>query len=173
MKPVVPDYEYRWTEGSDPKTKEEIESFFRSSAIETLKERVVDIGRRLWERNYVDGNGGNITIRVGDNLVVSTPTLISKGFMTAEDLCLVDFDGKQLAGSRRRSSEVNTHIGIMRRQPKAKSCVHAHPVHATAFAVASVEPPTCMIPEAEVFLGKIGLAKVPNSRDHGECGRGR
>ncbi len=157
--PIVPDQEHGWTRETDPKTKEEIESFFRSQAIETLKERMVDIGRRLWERNYVDGNGGNITIRVGDNLVLSTPTLISKGFMTTEDMCLVDFEGTQLAGSRKRTSEVKTHIGIMRRQPRAKSCVHAHPVHATAFAVASVVPPTCMIPEAEVFLGKIGLAK--------------
>ena len=157
--PIVPDLEHKWTRETDPKTKEEIESFFRSLPIETLKERMVNIGRRLWERNYVDGNGGNITIRVGDNLVLSTPTLISKGFMTTEDLCLVDFEGNQLAGSRKRTSEVKTHIGIMRRQPRAKSCVHAHPVHATAFAVASVAPPTCMIPEAEIFLGKIGLAK--------------
>ena len=96
--PSVPDHEHRWIRESDPQTKEEIESFFRSQAIEALKERMVDIGRRLWERNYVDGNGGNITIRVGDNLVLSTPTLISKGFMTTEDLCLVDFEGNQLAG---------------------------------------------------------------------------
>ena len=172
--PVVPDYEYKWTKGSDPKTGEEMESFFSSSAIETLKERLVDIGRRLWERNYVDGNGGNITIRVGDNLVLCTPTLISKGFMNTEEMCLVDFEGNQLAGSRKRTSEVNTHIGIMRRQSKAKSCVHAHPVHATAFAVASVEPPTCMIPEAEVFLGKIGLAKyrTPGTKENAdEVGR--
>ncbi len=156
--PSIPDYEFRWEAGKDPQTPEAIQAFFTSPEIEVLKRRMVDIGRRMWERDFTDGNGGNLTIRVGDNLVLCTPTLISKGFMTPEDICLVDLDGKQLAGSRKRTSEVMTHIGIMKQQPKAKSCCHAHPPHATAFAVAKVQPPTCLIPEAEVFLGQIGIA---------------
>lgn len=171
VEPMVPDYEFKWKPGSDPKTPEAIQRFYRSPEIEVLKQRIVDIGRRIWEKDYVDGNGGNITIRVGDNLVLCTPTLISKGFMKPDDICLVDFKGNQLAGARKRTSEVNTHIGIMRYQPKAKSCVHAHPPHATAFAVASVEPPTCMIPEAEVFLGKIGISKyeTPGTPENAEA----
>ncbi|AHF89561.1 aldolase [Opitutaceae bacterium TAV5] len=157
--PIVPDYEYKWTPGSDPKTPAEIAAFFASPAIETLKHRIVDIGRRMWEKDYTDGNGGNITVRVGDNLVLCTPTLISKGFMKPEDVALIDMDGKQLAGARKRTSEAMTHLAIMKRQPLCKSCVHAHPPHATAFAVARVQPPTCLIPEADIFLGKIALAK--------------
>ena len=131
---VVPDYEFKWTPGSDPKTAAEVERFFNSPAIQTLKQRICDIGRRIWEKDYVDGNGGNITVRVGDNLVLCTPTLISKGFMAPADVCLIDLDGHQLAGSRKRTSEALTHLGIMKRQPKAKACIHAHPPHATAFA---------------------------------------
>jgi L-fuculose-phosphate aldolase len=157
--PIVPDYEFKWTPGSDPKTPADIERFFNSPAVQALKVKICDIGKRIWDKDYVDGNGGNITVRVGDNLVVCTPTLISKGFMTPADICLIDLDGKQLAGERKRTSEAMTHLGIMKRQPKAKACVHAHPPHATAFAVAGVRPPTCMIPEAEVFLGEIGYAK--------------
>ncbi len=78
--------------------------------------------------------------------------------MNPGDMALIDLDGRQLAGTRKRTSECLTHIAIMKRQPKAKSCCHAHPPNATAFAVAGVRPPTCMIPEAEVFLGEIGLA---------------
>ena len=167
---IVPDYEYKWTPGSDPKTPEAVERFFNSPEIQILKERICDMGRRIWENQFVDGNGGNITIRVGDAMVLCTPTLISKGFMQPSDICLVDFDGNQLAGTRKRTSEVNTHIGIMKRQPKAKACVHAHPPHATAFAVASVVPPTCMIPEAEVFLGQIGFAeyRTPGSAENAQ-----
>ncbi|MDF3128496.1 class II aldolase/adducin family protein [Kiritimatiellaeota bacterium B1221] len=156
--PTVPDYEYKWTPGNEPKTPAEYHAFFHSPEITVLRERMAAIGERIWNKDYVDGNGGNLTIRVGDNMVLCTPTLISKGFMKAEDMCLVDMNGTQLAGTRKRTSEVMTHIGIMKRQPKAKACCHAHPPHATAFAVASVVPPTCMIPEAEVFLGQIGLA---------------
>jgi L-fuculose-phosphate aldolase len=157
--PYIPDYEFKWTPGSDPKTPAEIERFFHSAPIEAIKQKICDIGRRIWAKDYVDGNGGNITVRVGDDLVLCTPTLISKGFMAPEELCLIDLDGKQLAGERKRTSEAMTHLGIMKRQPAAKSCVHAHPPHATAFAVAGARPPTCMIPEAEVFLGQIGYAK--------------
>ncbi|MEO0018963.1 MAG: hypothetical protein RLZZ522_2246 [Verrucomicrobiota bacterium] len=157
--PILPDYEFHWTPGKDPKTPAEIQAFFNSPAIVEIKQRMVDIGKRMWAREYTDGNGGNLTIRVGDNLVLCTPTLVSKGFMTLEQMCLVDMEGSQLAGKYKRTSECMTHLAIMKRQPKAKACCHAHPPHGTAFAVAGVQPPTCMIPEAEVFLGQIGLAE--------------
>lgn len=175
--PSIPDYEFRWTPGSDPKTPAEIAAFFNSPAINVLKQRICDMGSRLWTRDYTDGNGGNITIRVGDNLALCTPTLICKGFMKPEDMCLTDLDGNQLAGTRVRTSEAKTHFGIMKRQPAAKACVHAHPPHATAFAIANVNIPSCLIPEAEVFLGKIGVAKYQtpgtpaNSDEVGEVGR--
>ncbi|MHC4924173.1 MAG: class II aldolase/adducin family protein, partial [Planctomycetota bacterium] len=101
--PSVPDYEFRWTPGGDPQSPADIRDFFHSRGVEELKHRMVDIGRRMWERGYTDGNGGNLTIRVGDNLVLCTPTLISKGFMKAEDMALIDLDGKQLAGTRKRT----------------------------------------------------------------------
>jgi L-fuculose-phosphate aldolase len=175
--PAVPDLEFKWSPGADPKTPAQLEAYFRSPAIAALKQRICDIGRRIWEKDYVDGNGGNITVRVGDNLVLCTPTLISKGFMRPEDLCLIDLEGKQLAGTRKRTSEAMTHLGIMKRQPDAKACVHAHPPHATAFAVAGIRPPSCLIPEAEVFLGQIGYApyRTPGTPEIadvvGECGR--
>lgn len=168
--PILPNYEYHWTPGKDPKTPAEIQAFFNSPAIVELKQRMVDIGKRMWAREYTDGNGGNLTIRVGDNLILCTPTLVSKGFMTLEQMCLVDLEGNQLAGKYKRTSECMTHLAIMKRQPKAKACCHAHPPHGTAFAVAGVQPPTCMIPEAEVFLGQIGLAeyRTPGSPANAE-----
>lgn len=168
--PILPNYEYHWTPGKDPKTPAEIAAFFNSPAIVEIKQRMVDIGKRMWAREYTDGNGGNLTIRVGDNLVLCTPTLVSKGFMTLEQMCLVDMEGNQLAGKYKRTSECMTHLAIMKRQPKAKACCHAHPPHGTAFAVAGVQPPTCMIPEAEVFLGQIGMAeyRTPGSPANAE-----
>lgn len=173
----TPDFEFKWQPGADPRTPAEIARFFASPAIAELKERMCDIGRRLWQREYTDGNGGNVTIRVGDNLALCTPTLICKGFMKPEDMCLVDLEGRQLAGTRVRTSEALTHFGIMKRQPAAKACVHAHPPHATAFAIANVDIPSCLIPEAEVFLGRIGVAQYrtpgtpANADEVGEVGR--
>lgn len=168
--PILPDYTYYWEKHEDPVTPAGIEAFFRSPEIELIKQRMCDIGRRMWEKDYVDGNGGNLLVRVGKNLFLTTQTLISKGFMTPETISLVDFDGRQLAGKYKRTSECMTHLAIYRSQPKARATCHAHPVHATAYAVANVQPPTCMIPEAEVFLGQIGMAayQTPGSPANAE-----
>ncbi len=172
--PKLPDNEYSWVPGSDPKTKDEIRAFYYSPEITRVRENMALMGDRMWKREYTDGNGGNLTVRVGDNLVLCTPTLICKGYMKADDMALIDLEGNQIAGRLKRTSEAMTHLAIMKVQPKAKACCHAHPPHATAFAVAKVQPPTCLIPEAEVFLGQIGLAeyRTPGSPDNAaEVGR--
>ncbi|HET9594677.1 MAG TPA: L-rhamnose isomerase, partial [Anaeromyxobacteraceae bacterium] len=136
----------------------EAEDVFRSPAVEAQKARILDMGRRLWQRAYVDGNGGNISVRVTDDLVLCTPTLVSKGFMTAEDLCLVDMEGVQRAGSKKATSEILMHLAIYKAQPLARACVHAHPPHATGFAVSYVQPVSCLVPEMEIFCGEIPIA---------------
>src|SRR4029078_3991017 len=99
----------------------------------------------------MDGNGGNIAMRVGEDIALCTPTLVSKGFMKPEDMCLVDFEGNQLAGTLRGTSKILMHLQIMKQQPKAVATCHCHPPYSTGFAVAGVLPPTCMIPGVEVF----------------------
>ncbi|MDD2711059.1 MAG: class II aldolase/adducin family protein [Verrucomicrobiae bacterium] len=135
-----------------------LDNDFNSPGMMKLKEEICDIGRRLWQREYVDANGGNISIRVGENLVLCTPTLVSKGFMKPADLCLVDLDGNQKAGGKPRTSEVLMHLAIMKVQPKARAVVHCHPPYATAFAVCGIQPPTCMVPEFEVMVGLAPVA---------------
>jgi L-fuculose-phosphate aldolase len=149
--------------------KAELETFFNSPAIHELKLQICDIGRRMWQRAYVDGNGGNIAIRVGEDIALCTPTLVSKGFMKPEDMCLVDLEGNQLAGTLKRTSEILMHLQIMIRQPRAVATVHCHPPYSTGFAVAGVEPPTCMIPEYEVFSSvAIAPYRTPGTPEMGK-----
>ncbi len=150
-------------------SKAELEAYFDSPEALALKEQLCDIGRRLWQREYVDGNGGNIAIRVGEDIALCTPTLVSKGFMKPADMCLVDFDGNQLAGAKRRTSEILMHLQIMKRQPKAVATCHCHPPYSTGFAVAGVLPPTCMIPEFEVFASvAIAPYRTPGTPEMGQ-----
>ena len=154
---------------SSKSAKAELDIFFNSPYCHNLKLQICDIGRRLWQRAYVDGNGGNIAIRVGDDIALCTPTLVSKGFMKPEDLCLVDFEGNQLAGAKKRTSEILMHLQIMQRQPKALASVHCHPPHATGFAVAGLVPPTCMIPEYEVFASvAVAPYRTPGTPEMGQ-----
>jgi L-fuculose-phosphate aldolase len=133
-------------------------ALFTSPEAQKVKEEICAVGRKLWMRQYVDGNGGNISYRVGPNEVICTPTLVSKSDLKPEDMCLVDLEGKQLAGGRPRTSEILLHLEIYKEVPEAKSVVHCHPPHATAYAITGKVPPTCVIPEYEVFIGKVAIS---------------
>ncbi|HEX8915716.1 MAG TPA: class II aldolase/adducin family protein [Humisphaera sp.] len=135
-----------------------------------LKEEMCEIGRRIWLKGFCAGNEGNHSVRIGENKFLCTPTGISKGFLKPDDICVVDIEGKQLAGKRKRTSEILMHLEIYRQRPDVRAVVHSHPPHATAFAIAGVELPTCIHPEAEVFLGVVKTAKyvTPGDKRLGE-----
>jgi L-fuculose-phosphate aldolase len=122
-----------------------------------LREQMCEIGRRVYAKGFAAANDGNISYRLSEDRVLCTPTRVSKGFMKPDDLCIVDMDGKQVSGKRKRSSEILLHLSILRARPDARSCVHCHPPHATAFAVAHEPIPKCTMPEFEVFLGEVAI----------------
>jgi L-fuculose-phosphate aldolase len=132
-----------------------------------VKQEICEIGDRLYKKGFAAANDGNISYRVGENQVVCTPTMISKGFMKPDDLCIVDMDGRQLSGKRKMTSEVKLHLAIMKERADIKSVVHCHPPHATAFGIAREPVPSCVLPEVEIFLGDVPIAKyeIPGSQE--------
>jgi L-fuculose-phosphate aldolase len=124
-----------------------------------LKKEICDIGDRIYRRGFAAANDGNITYRVSDNEVLCTPTMVCKGFLKPDDICLIDMQGKQLAGRRKRSSEALLHLEIYKTRPDVRSVVHCHPPHATAFAIAREPIPQCVLPEVEVFLGEVPITQ--------------
>src|SRR5487761_257647 len=137
---------------------EEPLEIFNSPEANALKEEILRVGRKLWERQYVDGNGGNISARISPHYVVCTPTLCSKGDLCREDLSLVDLDNYQICGDRPQTSEILLHLEIYKAVPAAKAVIHCHPPYATAHAVAGVIPQGNLVPEQEVFVGPVALA---------------
>ena len=130
-----------------------------------LKEQMCDIGRRIWIKGFCAGNEGNHSFRINENRILCTPTGISKGNLKPDDICVVDANGKQLEGKLKRTSEFLMHAAIYKLRPDVKAVIHSHPPHATAFAVAGVELPTGIHPEAEVFLGPVRTAKYVTPGD--------
>ncbi|MEM9944010.1 MAG: class II aldolase/adducin family protein, partial [Planctomycetota bacterium] len=116
---------------------------------------------------FVAANEGNISIRANADHVVCTPTMFCKGFMVPDDLCVVDMEGNQISGKRRRTSEVLLHLEIYRQRADINSVVHSHPPHATAFAVAREPIPNGVLPEPDIFLGEIPIAayETPGKQD--------
>jgi L-fuculose-phosphate aldolase len=123
-----------------------------------LREQMCEIGRRVYNKGFAAANDGNISLRLSDDRVLCTPTRVSKGYMKPDDLCIVDLDGKQISGKRKRSSEILLHLTVMRARADVRSVVHCHPPHATAFAVAREPIPKCVLPEIEVFLGEVAIS---------------
>src|SRR3984893_9646024 len=123
-----------------------------------IKEQICEIGRRVYNKGFAAANDGNISVRLNDKEIICTPTMVSKGFMKPEDICKVDYEGRQVAGTRKRSSEILLHLCVYNHRPDLQSLVHCHPPHATASAVAHEPIPKCILPEVEVFLGEVPIA---------------
>ncbi|HTY63989.1 MAG TPA: class II aldolase/adducin family protein [Acidobacteriota bacterium] len=158
-------------EASAPKpVSPEIERLFHSPEAEAIKAEICAVGWKLWMRSYVDGNGGNISCRLGEHAVICTPTLLSKIDLKPEHLCLVDLEGNQLAGELPRTSEVFLHLEIYKTVPEAKAVVHCHPPHATAYAITGCVPPSAVIPEFDVFVGSVAIShyETPGTKKFAE-----
>ncbi len=126
--------------------------------IEIQKEKLVKICRKLAERGFVAATDGNVSVKLNDDTVVVTPSGKNKAEVEAEDLFVVDLDGKVISGKGKPSTEFAMHSFIYQKRHDVKAVVHAHPIYATAFAAARIPLDKLVFPEVIVALGKIPLA---------------
>lgn len=135
-------------------------------------QEILDIGRLMYEKNYVAANDGNISCRVGRDLIWATPTGVSKGFMQIEQLVKLRLDGTVVqAGALEPSSEIKMHMRVYQENPAVMGVTHAHPPVCTSFAIAGICFDKAIYPEALVNLGTVpcvhyetpGLQGIPDS----------
>ena len=118
------------------------------------KEMIVEIGRRMYMKNFVAANDGNISCKVDDEAIWTTPTGVSKGFMSEDELVKMRLDGTIIyQGKRAPSSEVKMHLRIYNERNDIMAVCHAHPPIATSFAIAGLALNQAIYPEAIVNLG--------------------
>ncbi|WP_092247777.1 class II aldolase/adducin family protein [Butyrivibrio sp. INlla21] len=124
-----------------------------------IKHLICDLGKRIYDRNMVAANDGNISVKLNDHEFLCTPTGVSKGFMTPEYICKVDEKGNVLEASEgfRPSSEIKMHLRVYERRPDVGAVVHAHPNFATSFAIAAKPLNKPIMPEAVIALGCVPL----------------
>lgn len=125
---------------------------------EEAKRLITQVCHRMYEKNYVVSNDGNVSLKVADDILWTTPTGVCKGDITSEMLVKVDLDGNILAGLRRPSSELKMHLRIYRENAQVQAVVHAHPPIATAFACAGKALDEPILAEAVLKLGEVPLA---------------
>ena len=123
-----------------------------------VKRDILEIGRRMYAKNFVAANDGNISAKVSDNTIWCTPTGVSKGYMTEDMLVLMDLDGNVLKGGMKPSSEVKMHLRVYKENPAVQAVVHAHPPAATSYAIAGMPLNRAILTEAVMGIGEIPLA---------------
>ena len=119
------------------------------------REAICQVGKLLYDRGYVAANDGNISVKVGEDRLLITPSGVSKGRMTPEMLLVTDLDGNVLEGDRHPSSEGKMHLEVYRGRPDVNAVVHAHPPVATAFAVCRRGLETPYLSELVAGLGQV------------------
>ena len=124
-----------------------------------LRKEIVEVGRWVHRQGYVAGYDGNISARLDNHRILSTPTTISKGMMQPDDLVVVDYEGRKIAGYRKVTSEIAMHLLIYKRRPDVHAVVHAHPPTATGFAAAGLSLNKALISEVVLSFGCIPLAR--------------
>ena len=125
---------------------------------EQIRAEIVEAGRRLYARAYIASNDGNISARLDDRRLITTPKSVCKGFMTPDMMVIVDYDGNKVAGERDPSTELPMHLEIYRNRADANAVVHAHPPYATGFAVAGIPLTRAVLAEVVTTLGSIPIA---------------
>ncbi|MFP4697710.1 MAG: class II aldolase/adducin family protein [Eubacteriales bacterium] len=136
-----------------------------------IRKDICTIGQKLYDKEFVAANDGNISVKINDHQLIVTPTGVSKGDMSPDSLVKMDLDGTVISSKTRPSSEVKMHIRAYQLNPAIKAVVHAHPPLSTAFAVARIPLNKPILAEAVVNLGVVpvsdyalpGTDGVPNS----------
>jgi L-fuculose-phosphate aldolase len=119
----------------------------------------LSVCRMLGERVYVTSHGGNLSWRLGDDLLLITPTRLYKGNIEPEDLVFIDLSGKKLEGSRNPSGETPMYLTFFKERPDINAVIHCHPPYTNAFAVSAgtnwlMRP---VFPETVVEVGPVPL----------------
>ncbi|MEE2637682.1 MAG: class II aldolase/adducin family protein [Acidobacteriota bacterium] len=133
---------------------------------ERFRADIVEIGRRLHACGFVASNDGNISVRLDDDRLLTTPTGVSKGFMTPDMMVTTDLTGRKLTGDREASSELLMHLAVYEHRPEISAVVHAHPPTATGFAVAGIPLDKAVLAEVVTTLGSIPIAEYGTPSTH-------
>ena len=129
------------------------------SVEQELREQIVDIGRRVYDRFFVAANDGNISARLPDGSLLITPTGVSKGTMQPRDLILLTPNGEVLdaRGGGKPSSETPMHLAVYSLRADVHAVVHAHPPVCTGFSIAGRALDAPILPEIVLTVGTVPL----------------
>ncbi len=131
-----------------------------------LREQMCLIGQLMHRNGYVDGAGGNISVRLDSERLLTTPSGIAKGFMTSDQIIMVDMDGNRIDSTvnqhLRPTSEMAMHLECYKQRPDIQGVVHAHPPTSIALTISGHNFLECLIPEVVILMGIVPILPYSN-----------
>lgn len=125
----------------------------------SLRERMVLLGKSLFDRGYVHGSSGNLSARLDDGFLV-TPTNSCLGLLDPARIAKVDFSGAHLSGDK-PSKEAFLHLGVYETRPEAEAVAHSHSTHSVALSCLEHETVEDVLPPVTAYavmkVGKLPL----------------
>jgi L-fuculose-phosphate aldolase len=120
-----------------------------------LREEIVLICRRAYERGLIMSNDGNVSVRLDERRILITPSGLNKGFLSPENVVAVELDNIAPEGKLPPSTETLMHVRAYESRADVRAVIHAHPPYCTGMSIAGICLKTEILPEAVLTLGKI------------------
>ena len=125
-----------------------------------LREEVLEANLALPKHGLVTFTWGNVSgIDRAAGMVVIKPSGVSYEAMKADDMVVVDLQGKVLEGHLRPSSDTPTHLALYRHYATIGGIVHTHSTHATGWAQSGRPIPAFGTTHADYFYGEIPCSR--------------
>jgi len=118
-----------------------------------LRQALCRVAALCYQKGYIVGADGNLSVRTARGTVLVTPAGAMKGFLEPHHLAHVDLTGRVIDGGPRASTEIGIHLVSYQQRPDVNAVVHTHPPHAVALSIAGVDMELPVIPEVIVTIG--------------------
>ena len=136
------------------------------SKLDNLKKEIIEYGKLAGVKNFTPGYSGNFSARYGDKILITTSGS-SNGYLSEDDLVLMDFEGQSLEEGKKPSSEKMLHVEFYKQRPDVNYIIHVHPVFLSSFACCKIALDEPIMAENVFYFGQIPLAEygLPGSMD--------
>ena len=130
------------------------------------RRRLAECCHLLYDRHLTVSAGGNMSVRLGEDEILITPSGVNKGLISGDDLVKMDMDGNVISGGK-PSSEHKVHIGIYKENPETNAVIHCHPLYCLALAVKGEDIKSCLTPEGVLLLDQVPTVRyeTPGSQE--------
>jgi L-fuculose-phosphate aldolase len=110
--------------------------------------------RRLYRQGLTTTSGGNISLRISDDLIAITPSATDKSIMSWKEVGVMSLLGENLTQDLKPSIEFALHINIYKKNNDVAAIIHAHPVFASSFTTMKYAINTSLTAEARAICGE-------------------